>query len=82
MNKYTAEEIVAATEKARARLDQHPEDPQLVMWVLPDDLAKEAEVYDLVYCLRHDTCTRADVLGVIEYLERYTADLTTEEEGR
>jgi len=77
---YTTEEILGATNKARVCLDRHPQDPQLVMWMLPDALVKEADLDDLVYRLKHGTCTRGDVLGVIEYLERYAADLTDVED--
>ena len=52
------------------------DDPHLANYILRDlDILKEAKLDDLSWAMHREGCCKNDVLGLIEYIERYIEEI-------
>jgi len=66
--------------EAKKQLDT---DPHLANYILRDlEITKEAGLSDLSWAMYRQGCCKNDVIGLIEYIERYTKEADHENNRR
>ena len=76
MNKNSIEIANKAIIEAKHHLENN--DPQLANYILRDlEIVKEAQLDDLSWVMDREGCCKNDVLGLIEYIEKYIKENET-----